>query len=80
MAVRPPPSGGPHPPPPPRATEALGDWGRTATVRCGSAAGGSTVVRIEGPSPSRALRLYAELSGLGRIDRSASVRTEGFAP
>lgn len=54
----------------------LGGWGARATVTCSSVAGGSTTVTISGPSPAASLRLYADLSGLGTIERSATVRTE----
>ena len=54
----------------------LGGWGERATVICDRADGEFTTVTISGPSPAAGLRLYAHLSGLGTIERSATVRTE----
>lgn len=65
-----------------RAREALGAWAAdpaAVTIAC-DAGPEFTTVTIRGPSPTRALRLYAELTGMAEIERSASVRTEAFGP
>ena len=65
-----------------RARTALGTWAAdpTVTVTCNPGDGEYTTVTIRGPSPARGLRLYAQLTGMETIERSASVRTEEFGP
>lgn len=66
-----------------RARTALGTWAAdptTVTVTCNPGDGEFTTVTIRGPSPARGLRLYAQLTGMETIERSASVRTEAFGP
>lgn len=60
-----------------RARDRLGAWGASAEVEvsCRVVADGATTVRVAGPSPARALRIFGT-AVTDRIDRAASFRTE----
>jgi hypothetical protein len=62
-----------------RARTSLGSWAADpgeVAITC-SRDGAFTTVRIAGPSPALALRIYGQMTGQAAIDRGASVRTEG---
>ena len=60
-----------------RVRERLGTWGAgpEVEVSCTQGAVGATTVRIAGPSPARALRIF-RTDVADRIDRAATFRTE----
>jgi len=60
-----------------RVRDRLGTWGADprVTVGCEVVVDGATTVRITGPSPARALRIF-RTSVADQVDRAATFRTE----
>lgn len=60
-----------------RVRSRLGGWGTSAEVEvsCTVVGDGATTVRVAGPSPARALRIFGT-AVTDRIDRAATFRTE----